>query len=545
MSWLFDDITYPVEAVYTQTLGFQPDVAMLRCLPQITNLPAEGTLTFLWGIASLTLPNCVVDLGSMRYEPRGNHVILLVKDRRERWIRAEAISGEYNIPRPSGIVNPKNLRQLVQLLLDALGETGADVSALPTTEYPYTSWECESVVEVGEELLAAYGYGLALGYGSEPVTIVQLGDGELLPNDNVFIASDTVDPKLIPRWVRSCFGHSVAQVRLKVSPVARETDGTWGPLDDASYAPAGGWGRVAPLSSPDLVADTDYLYYIGGVRRAYQVTGFADDTWTLPDGSGGITSLENILPIQGRLLEVEGLRESTSYTPMKIYGKITQGYKQAPAPAPPVMVTSAIGDEVKGRRFSFDGETGLLLFDEPVYYIDAGYYKPADLWIEVTIRIRDNTTRVWNHYEKDIEVAPTGIGWHTVKQQNRAETIIEYDSSHEVTGMSTNMTALDTIATNTAIAVAATYAAVASQFRVYDRPVLDLRCDGAIHQVKHVFTEGEREHAVNRTSASRFCELDRGVFTRSEKLAHQLALSVAARDHRSKMWAKMKEDAND
>jgi hypothetical protein len=550
MGWSFTGVVTEVEADYSQALGFQPDVAVLRILPQVANIPAVGTLTLTWGATTLTLPNCVVDLASVRVQGQGKHVILRVWDRRERWKNAAPISGEYNVIRVGNRLREKNLRELGELLLDALGETTADVSALPTTEYPFVSWECESVTEVAEALLREYGYSLALGFGAEAVKVVKLGTGATLPTTGIFVGSDTFDPKLVPRYVRSCFGQSVAQCRLMLEPVGIEpTTNEWVHIDDLSYKPVGGWELVAPRSLPKLVTDADYLYYTGYVRRAYRVSGFADGTWNLPDGSGTISGLTDILPLFNRLLEKEIIRVDEAYAPFRVYGKLQQEERQKGNPVEPIITITTVCDEVVGRGIEFDGENGVIIFNEPAFYTDSGYYLPAELWLECTVRVRNQVNFAWNHYEKDIEVDPTGLGYVTVKHKQRAETIVEYGCSepdpHAVTGTSTNQAALDAIAADTAVAVAGTYVTSASVHRVYAEPDLSLRCDGAIVQIRHIMTEGEREHPVNRTIASRFVEADRGIFTRDERTAHVQALGSARRFSEARWERTNQGDAND
>jgi hypothetical protein len=89
------------------------------------------------------------------------------------------------------------------------------------------------------------------------------------------------------------------------------------------------------------------------------------------------------------------------------------------------------------------------------------------------------------------------------------------------------------------------YAPSASEHRVYNEPKLTLRCDGAIVQIRHIMTEGEREHPVNRTIASRFVEADNGIFTRDERTAHVQALSLPKKHNKAKWISASQGDAND
>lgn len=546
MSWSFTSIVDPVEAEYNQTLGFAPDVALLRFNPQVAAIPTSGTLSFVWGATTITLPNCVVDLASMRATDDGFYTLLKVLDRRERWTRAAPISGEYNTLRAGTKARQKTLRQLATILFDALGETTADVSALPTNIYPPVSWRCDDVVEVAEALLTEYGYSVALGFGSEAVTVVKLGTGATLSLTDAFAGSDTIDPKLVPRYFRNCFEDSVAQVRLKMEAVGRDTDGTWQLIDDLSFKPAGGWERVAPYTLNEATAaltDDQKVEAQAYVRSAYRVMGFADGTWDVPDGSETLTSLDQILPIDGRLLSTEDFRPDDTYENLRVYGKYFRFPDEKAQPF--VGGNTAVGDRVMGRRYRFDGENGLLLFDEPIFWMDGSDIKPAELYIEATIRIRNSTNGSWRHYEYDVEAEPTGVGYYTIRHEDRAETIVTYDASHTVTGSSTNQTSLNALGDAAAIAAAGMFATSASRYVVYNQPKLALRCDGAIQQIKHVMTCGEHGHAVNRTTASQNFEFDKKIPSRAQRVAHLRAMKSAVHIKQSKVYEARKRDNND
>lgn len=550
MGWSFTGITNPVQAEYSQSCGFSADVALLRFNPQGTNLPASGTLTLTWDATSITLPNCVVDLASLKVTDDGIYFLIKVNDRRELWKRVVPISAEYNTLRAGNLLRQKSLRELGTILMTALGEPGADVSALPTNIYPPVSWRCDDVVEVAEALFTEYGYTVALGFGSEAVTVVKLGTGATLSTVDMFAGSDTLDPKLTPRYMRNCFGDSVAQVRLKMEAVGLDTDGLWYPIDDLSYTPGAGWGQTPPYTlagAIDALTDDQKVEANAYVRSAYRVMGFADGTWDVPDGTETLTSLDQILPIDGRLLENEDLRPDESYRPLRVYGKYLKLPTEKAQPALPEL--TLIGDQVVGLRYRFDGESGLLLFDEPIFYVeDVGYsreYKPADLWIEATIRIRNATTGSWRHYEYDVETEPNGVGYYAIRHEDRAETIVEYDGDHNVTSFSTNAASLIALGDAAAGAAAGMFVTTASQYIVYNQPKLAIRCDGAILQVNHVMTTGEYEHAVNRTTASRNFEFDKKIPSRAQRIAHLRATRSAVHINRSKVEAARVKDAND
>jgi hypothetical protein len=299
-------------------------------------------------------------------------------------------------------------------------------------------------------------------------------------------------------------------------------------IDSLSFKPGGGWEAVPPytLAGADTgLTDEQKIEATGYVRRAYRVMGFADETWDKPDGSGSISGLTDILPLLNRLLETEDIRVDESRTPFKVYGQYHRLEDETGQPPIPGGADTAIGDRVTGRRVQFDGENGMIIFEEPIWRMVSSEYKPAELWLECTIRVRNQTNFAWNHYEYDVEVVPTGTGYHTVHHEQSAETIIEYNSSHAVTAVNTNQTSLNALGDAWAVVVAASYATTASQFKVYCEPLLTLRCDGAILQIKHTLTAGNMAAAVNRTEASRHFEFDKGVPSRAQRVAHLRATS--------------------
>jgi len=555
MGWSFPGITNPVECTYTQTLGFTPDVALLIAnFQDVGNIPTFGNLTLTYEAGSIVLPDCVVDLGSVRVSTGGHHVTLKVLDRRILWSRYPPISGEYNIVRAGVKIRQKTLRELGEILLDALGETSADVSALPNNIYPAVAWRCDNVVEAAEALFTEFGYSVALGFGSEAVTAVKLGTGATLSTTDAMVVSATIDDKFSPRYVRNCFADSAAQVRLMLEPVGLDTDGTWVPIDDLSFAPAGGWANVPPVSllgPTDALTDDQKKDAQAYVRRAYRVKGFADGTWDIPDGSG-VTSLVHILPLDGRLLETEDLRDDDSYTPYRVYGKYWKEADERAQP-PEAEGNTLVGDIVKGKQYHLDRENGVLLFEKPIFYVGPMEGMPeryngfhaAELWLEVTIGIRDAITGALNHYEYDIEVNASGFGYVTVNHEERAETIVEYDDEHEVTGFTVNSTELNATGVDAAAAVAGAYATSASQFVAYNQPKLALRCDGAIQQVQHIITAGENEHAVNRTTAARNFEFDRGIPSRAQRSAHTRALKAGMYEKRTTVSLSRVRDFHD
>lgn len=554
MGWSLPGISYPIECVYTQTLGVRPDVAILTCNPQVGSLPRLATLTMTWGADTVTLPNCQLDLARVTLAPEGFSIRIPAIDRRWKWSQVASISGHYNVVRAGAYVAAfkKNLRQLATILLTAMGEASADVSALPTNIYPEVRWDWVDPDQALEELLEMFGFSVSLGFGAEVVKVVQLGTGTTLPTTNVFVPSTTFDPKVRPRWVKTCFGPSVGQYRFRAKPVALETDDTWVDPAVVSYKPADGWEKEDPEILPTVVTtgtDDTYNRASGSVYRAYRIEKFADDTLNVPSGGsiGGsaLGSISEILPIQNRGLTVEYARSEGSYKPIRVWAKHDRKVRIKGNPEA-VRDQVDVNYEITRYDFVFDGETGILIFDEPLFFVNDSGYQFAEVYVEAAVSRVDGTTNALKAYSKDVSFDTSGTGYVNVKNPElREEIVVTYGTNHAFVSSVNNQTALDTTATANASQLTASMTDAAGQDVIYSIPKLSIRCDGAIRQVQHVMTNGEGAHAVNRTRASRHIEFDRHIHTRPQRIAIAKNVTDKINDRWREALAKRRERTDD
>lgn len=544
----FPSVSTPKECVYTQTLGVQPDVATLRFVPQAGAVPATGTLTFSWNGSSITLPNCLVDSTKIQYGERGMVQIARILDRRWRWHRAAPISGYYNVVRGGTIVasTQQSLRTLAEYLLNQMGEASPDVSALSNSIYPEVRWDAESPALALDQLLKEWGFNVALGFGSEVVTVVQLGTGAALSTTDAMMISNSVDPPTRPQYARIVFDDSLAQYRVKLTAVGLETDDTWVPINSLSYKPAAGWGGEDPETLPtvnatgsaDVKARANF-----SVFRAYKIDTFADGSLTAPDGTTVLDTIEQLLPLQNRLLVDEEIRVDGSPIPWKLYGKYLPRTENVALPQP--LTPTAIGDQITGLSVRFYGELGLIIFEKPMFWVNSGVFTPAELYLEVTSKFRDADNNAYARYTKDVLIDASGFGYHTVKfPQIAARTVAAYNSSQVVTGTSTNIAALDAAAALMAASVSSQYVTTGQAMAVYNHPVLTLRCDGAIQQVQHIITDGS-SYGASMSVASRNQEFDRFIRGRDERLGHIYAVQNAIEGRGQYVLQRRKDTADD
>ena len=539
MPWSFPGIYHPVECVYTQTRGVHADVALLKFLPQVQNLPSSGNLTLSWGAESCVVSSCVVDTSSLQYHADGIHHTVRAKDKRELWTMAPPISGYYNTYR-SGEKVPeriRSLRDLITLLLTQMGVTSRSTSLAPNDVYPEVRWMAEAPHLALEKLLRDHGLDITLGFGSNPVTIVVAGTGEPLPVGNEYMQSLTSDPKLRPEYIRTVFGPSRMQARFSLIAVGLDTDGSWKPIEDLSYAP-GGWLSEDPYTLPTVLATEGEEVWNKArttVFRAYQIIDFPGRGLALPDGSMTLSNIEDVLPLIPRRLDTEDLRVGESYMPFRVFGSYYREVKERGQPS--IFETTDIEYELKNFSMSLDYENGILLFDyEPIFLVDnTDSFVPAELYLECCFEVKNQSNYAPIHYYKDVLFDVSGYGYHTVHMLHLfGKSIINYGAEHEPFGApTTNQERLDIVAIKQAELLTPSLSTEVQQVKVYSIPKLSIRCDGAIMQVQHIITNGDGNYAVNRTRASRFREFDRGVPSKAERYAHsQAALHGAQRSWR-------------
>lgn len=548
MSWSFPGISYPVELVYTQTRGVKPDAILMKFLPQVGNMPTYGTVTLSYS-STVTLPNVIVDIDTLQMNPDGIHHTVIAWDRRYRWQYAAPITGYYNVARAGSRIasSEKTLRQLCTLLLTQLGEGSIDVSAVPTTVYPEVRWDSEDTATMLDELMREHGLDLCLGFGSEAVKIVQTGSGTTLPTSNIFMQSLSADPKLRPQYVRACFGPSRMQARFKLEAVGLESYGEWLPIDDLSYAPATTlWTKEDPYTMATVGAvsgEADQLLALATVFRAYRISAFADDSLNLPDGSGTLGSINQVLPLLGQLLQTEDARDDNSYRPWRLFGAHWREVKEKGQPD--LFETTDVDFDISHYRVHVDLQNGMVFFEDPIFQVVAEEFIPAELYLEVSFEVQHNTLFAPLHKEIDTAFDAGGYGYFTVKRPNLFyKVVMAYDATHAVTGSTTNIADLNAVAAAEAALVASSMADTFGQMVTYSIPKLDIRLDGAITQIRHVLTNGEGRDPVNRTTASRFLEFDRRIPTRVARFAHAQGV-LRGQEGRWKRVRSRRRDATD
>ena len=304
----FPGIGTELHASITISQGIQPAVAVL------TNLPADlpslqpGNLRIGPDTSYVTLPDClplnpIMRQALARTDRSLNHwrQSLLILDHRWRWMFG-SVSGEYNRRLPNGLVDTdtqKTPQELATILLQAMGESGFDVSSLPTSVFPYCNWQSINPALALWQLCEKCACVVTGGEFAQ-VRIYRRGQGASLPSGGTAPVSRF---PLISRPGRIIVrgGPTVFQSKFKLQAIGAETDGEQSAVNNLEYKPGNGWSNEPPLAFPGLM-DTELSAALATVWRWYRVQAQADGDLTVPGCNDPVSAIDQCFPLSNAQL---------------------------------------------------------------------------------------------------------------------------------------------------------------------------------------------------------------------------------------------------
>lgn len=235
----------------TRSPGVSPDVGQL-VWNQNTTQPSAfvGDLVLKNGDTPIvTFTQCMLRNPTERY---GAHrtISYQVMDRRWKW-KTPTLFGQYNVRDDNNVLvvgTIKTPRELATLALIALGETGYDVSALPTDAEmsPHVFWHYESAAQFLDKLCAMFGCSVHL-LNNNTVKIITDNVGTIPDNTGLMYPVQSgliVNPA--PDYITAFAGQTWFESWLTLEAIGTELDGTVKPVEMLSYAPVGGWRTCDP-----------------------------------------------------------------------------------------------------------------------------------------------------------------------------------------------------------------------------------------------------------------------------------------------------------
>jgi hypothetical protein len=499
------------------TWGIQPSIAVIEMAPQ-NNFPAEGgELVFWYGGTVIRIPDCRIDKASVRVDERGQIVSLSIFDWRWRWA-FPTISGYYNYTdyetgpvnqiNPSGaidIARVRSARELADLCLKAMGEKNYDISALPSNVFPAVDWACENAATALQQIASECGCAVVPRL-NRTVLIGKEGTGAEIPTAPLLDGGVTIDPPQVPDSIELVCGPTLYQAVLPLVAVGLDTDGRIKLVNNLSYKPAAGWGRIDPVafgelpggnvanpqvtnrSSPrDLAQRTVWRWYsIYKPANGLSVPGF-----------GPIQDINQIIPLNAFRLDKtikDGKEEREEAMAIGSWAKRD----------------ATTGNESRTqytRPFDIDTKRGIVIFNEPVFKY-AGPPKgkvivSADMEIWTSFSIRVPPTFEHSRYTKKVDIP--GAKWNTGPKKIVKDDIVHekkavYNNAGTITGISTNIQQIDPQLNFYLDAELKTYQ-VSDPSQATLIGIIPVSLDGAIRQVAWQVTD-----RGSITTVSRNCE---------------------------------------
>lgn len=375
--------------------GISPSVCTITTVPRPVYSAEVGTLTLAFGGTSLRFPECAVDFGSLTID-NGQRWTLRILDRRWKWQFGE-IDGRYNVRGRDGEIikdTEKKPRELAKLLLDAMGEKGADTSRLPNEARPEVEWQGANPAQELAALCDSLGCRIVYGL-NDRVSLWPAGVGKELPGGGTAMnASFGITAKVKPDSIQVVGGPVVVQSKLKLEAVGLDTDGSIKLIDKLSYKPAAGWASedysvfsgVTATYVEDgvkkyaraLALQTVWKWY----RIKEQAQGGVGPSAVIP---GRYQTIDQLLPIFDVLNEtapdLDGIPRPRPCYVDGIYW---------PGMLPPKNTTAGTFVPVS---FSVKGDAGVVEFSEAMVKVNAPSianitYDPAELYLTTTYQVR-------------------------------------------------------------------------------------------------------------------------------------------------------------
>ncbi len=465
----FPAVKTVISASFTLSHGITPSVATIECAPQEGLFGAGGTLLFTFGSTTISFSDCKVDLASLSYNAQGLIWHLSIFDRRWKWAFGD-ISGSYNERRPDGTVDQNTIQtpqQLAMKLLEGMGETLYDVSAMPNETFPEALWLNDVPAKHLADLADSLGCRVCLNL-DDSVSVVRTGIGADLPTVNVLADSFSVKPPERPDSLRVVCGKTRYQPDFLLEAVGVDTDGKVKLIDKLSYKPAGGWGGVGPdfsglsntpgadrAPSPRTLAqDTVYRWYRVKLEdpstpgKLPLIPGWFGGVQATPKGSR-IQAIWQVLPLEevrvGGYIDEQALFHPD---PALVFGQFYDGGLSYATTGGESLITT--GNTPYKKPFHINRDSGIVEFSDQVFILkdaDDGSrtYAPAILGLRTACTVRHYVTRVWDRAFFDLvfEEGNWGTGPKVLKHDEIVLTVVPtINSAGLVTQVTTNTAAV-------------------------------------------------------------------------------------------------------
>jgi hypothetical protein len=487
---------------FTLTHGISPSVATIRVVNDPAIAPRVGTLTLGFGRIRIRFPDSLLDVARISVD--GGTATLRIFDRRWKW-QWGVITGRHSDRTP---------QDLAIMLLRAMGERRFSVTELPNWDRPSVDWVSANPAQELQALCEQRGCRIVLDTFNR-VMIRRVGRGRRLPQRNVISSGLSIDPPDRPDSVQVTTGPARFQARFDLEAIAEDVDGKIKPIGQVSYLALGAWQTGWPNSfvaiaeqsgdeARKLALKTLWRWY-----RIHSVIG-GKTRWDVPGYPGKVTERDQLLPISEDLLD-------------PVLG--TAAVRGSFWPGGQAHQNTSSGTDYDGD-FTIKGDTGLVVFNDPVFRFDSDkeQFRPADINVEASFGIKHHETRQPIRFiqQKRIPGPRTNTGPEVIRRDEiEPEITARYDGG-KLSRVETNDDLIFDEIDRALLAATAKYVTQISEEKQY-AGLLAINPDGAIQQVS--WSVGD---SGARTRASRnmeFAAPRHGERRRKEKVNQLLGAS--------------------
>lgn len=401
-------------ASFTLSHGITPSSALIEIVPQQNIITENGTLTFAFGTVLLQFHDCQVVTASIRRSTgQGSILSFRLIDRRWKWRYGYALA-QRNVRTYLEEIDTDSEwtpQELAGALLEDMGETRYDVSALPNLSRPEVSWEFSNPAAELQKLVSSLGCRIVLGLDNR-VTIQRTGVGRDLPSNDQRREGYGVTIPQRPDSLLLVGGPTRYQYAMRLEAVGEDTDGAIRPIEELSYRPFYGWEDSHPDDLLDIEDKEHRQLAVKTVYRMYRIkyqahVDAAGSIHTVSPGVAGfppysgsdiappgynryghkfyvVNSINQLLPISSKLIDTHfvptpdgGLVEfpNDAFIEGDYYDNVSTGITE----------DEDVTNMLYPGSFSIEENTGIVRFATPVYRLhaagDESYIRPAILYL--------------------------------------------------------------------------------------------------------------------------------------------------------------------
>jgi hypothetical protein len=382
--------------------GCSPSVGTLYLTPRdgLDTPPAD--LTFSSGGSSITLRDCVTGATFLRHADTRPRMCAQVFDRRWKW-QFTSVSGKYNVRLTAGTVDQftrKEPGELAAIILQQMGESGYDVSRMPTGVYPPANWNASRGNVALADLCDYVACEVVLNPLTDKVEIWPLGVGQETPTG---LSENTPKWRYIPRAsipseIQVHCGDSLYQYRLKLEAIGRGTN-------------------LLQTKSPDWLANLNVAYQglnFPGVDTQLKSALAMDTAWRE----------YRVVSREGGVLDVPGVGATISnprqyvlkdYILYSVADDRYQRYYKLPYYIegdfwPYGDTPDNTSEQVYIGPSTLDTERRLVKFPYPIFKLDSsGYPTEPTLYLHCAYAVQDENGNRWRYVYKQTISGSGGV----------------------------------------------------------------------------------------------------------------------------------------